>query len=34
VRLHVVNGRMFELEIWSHDYGVRPRVDVAKLERQ
>lgn len=33
VTLHVVNGRMFELEIWS-GYGVRPRVEVAKLERQ
>jgi hypothetical protein len=34
VTLHIVNGRMFELEVWGHQYGVRPRVDVAKLERQ
>jgi hypothetical protein len=34
VTLHVVNGQMFELEIWGHAYGVRPRVDVSKLERQ
>ena len=32
VTLHVVNGRMFELEIWAGDYGVRPRIDLAKLE--
>ena len=31
VTLHVVNGRMFELEIWA-GYGVRPRVDLTKLE--
>jgi hypothetical protein len=34
VTLHVVNGRLFELEVWGHDYGVRPRIDVPKLERQ
>jgi hypothetical protein len=34
VTLHVVNGRIFELEVWGHEYGMRPRIDVAKLERQ
>jgi hypothetical protein len=29
--LHVVNGRLFELEIWAGE-GVRPRVDLSKLE--
>lgn len=29
--LHVVNGRIFEMEIWAGD-GVRPRVDLSKLE--
>jgi hypothetical protein len=32
VTLHVVNGRMFELEVWGHEYGVRPEIDVSKLE--
>jgi hypothetical protein len=33
VTLHIVNGRIFELEVWGHEYGVRPEVDVSKLER-
>src|SRR5712691_3568995 len=32
VTLHVVNGRLWELEIWGGGFGVRPRVNVAKLE--
>lgn len=32
VTLHVVEGRLFELEIWAGQYGVRPRIDVTKLE--
>ena len=32
VTLRVVRGRLYELEIWAGAYGVRPRVDVAKLE--
>ena len=32
VTLHVLNGRLFELEIWAHAHGIRPRVDPAKLE--
>jgi hypothetical protein len=34
VTLHVVNGRMFELEVWGHEYGVRPEVELSKLERR
>jgi hypothetical protein len=33
VTLHVLDGRLHELEIWSGDYGVKRRVDVIKLER-
>lgn len=33
VTLHVVEGRLHELEVWAGSYGVRPRVDVTKLER-
>jgi hypothetical protein len=33
VTLHVVGGRLEELEIWAGGFGVRPRVDLAKLER-
>ena len=29
--LHVVDGRITELEIWAGQYGVRPRVDVSRL---
>jgi hypothetical protein len=32
VTLHIVQGRLHELEIWAGGYGVRPRVDVTKLE--
>ena len=32
VTLHVVQGRLHELEIWTGGYGVRPRVDLRKLE--
>jgi hypothetical protein len=32
VTLHVVEGRLHELEIWGSGYGVRPRVDPTKLE--
>jgi hypothetical protein len=32
VTLHVVQGRLAELEIWSGAYGMRPRVNLAKLE--
>jgi hypothetical protein len=31
VTLHVLNGRLYKLEIWA-GHGVRPRVDIAKLE--
>jgi hypothetical protein len=30
VTLHVVHGRLFELEVWA-GYGVRPRVQVEEL---
>jgi hypothetical protein len=32
VTLHVLDGRLSELEIWAGTFGVRPRVDPAKLE--
>jgi hypothetical protein len=32
VTLHVVFGRLTELEIWAGKVGVRPRVDTARLE--
>jgi len=32
VTLHVLGGRIHELEIWAGGYGVRPRVDPARLE--
>lgn len=32
VTLHVIEGELFELEIWSGRYGLRPRVDPARLE--
>ena len=32
VALHVIEGRLFELEIWGGEYGLRPSVDVTKLE--
>ncbi len=32
ITLHVCNGFLFELEIWTGGFGVRPRVDVTKLE--
>jgi hypothetical protein len=32
VTLHVVQGRLFELEVWTGGYGVKPRVDLARLE--
>ena len=32
VTLHVVDGRLEELEIWAGKYGVRPRADPARLE--
>jgi hypothetical protein len=31
VTLHVIDGRLAELEIWAGEYGVRPRVDPARL---
>jgi hypothetical protein len=31
VILHVLEGRMAELEIWAGGYGIRPRVDPTKL---
>jgi hypothetical protein len=32
VTLHVVQGYMFELEIWAGEYGRRPRPDPSRLE--
>lgn len=32
VTLHVVKGRLHELEIWAGGYGIRPRVDPTKLQ--
>lgn len=32
VTLHVVQGRLHELEIWDGRYGVRPRINLTKLE--
>ena len=34
VTLRVLKGRRLELEIWGHQYGLRLRIDVSKLERQ
>jgi hypothetical protein len=34
VALHIVEGRLHELEIWGETYGVRPRVDPTKLIRE
>jgi hypothetical protein len=31
VTLHIVEGRLHELEIWAGGYGIRPRVDPTKL---
>ncbi len=31
VTLHVVHGRLFELEVWA-GYGVRPRLNIGDLE--
>jgi hypothetical protein len=31
VTLHLVHGRLFELEVWA-GYGVRPTIDLAQLE--
>jgi hypothetical protein len=33
VTLHVPDRRLVELEIWAGIYGIRPRVDPAKLKR-
>jgi len=32
VTLHIIEGELFELEIWGGRYGLRPRVDPARLE--
>jgi hypothetical protein len=32
VSLHVIDGYLYELEIWAGKYGVRPRIDIANLE--
>jgi hypothetical protein len=31
VTLHLVHGRLFELEVWA-GYGVRPEIDISSLE--
>jgi hypothetical protein len=33
VTLHVADGYLVELEIWSGAYGIRPRLDLARLKR-
>jgi hypothetical protein len=32
VRLHVVEGRIYELEVWGNREGLRPRIDISRLE--
>jgi hypothetical protein len=32
VTLHVVEGRIYELEVWGHREGLRPRIDISRLE--
>jgi hypothetical protein len=33
VTLHIVDGRLYELEIWTGQYGGRARINRDKLER-
>jgi hypothetical protein len=34
VALHIGDGVLHELEIWGHEYGIRPRVDPTTLRRR
>jgi hypothetical protein len=33
VTLHILEGRIYELEVWAGNFGIKPRVDLMKLER-
>jgi hypothetical protein len=33
VTLHVIDGRLERLEVWSGRYGSRPEIDLGRLER-